>query len=123
MRKGARERHTEAARSSLIRGAVARARREAGNALRQFDLAIRFAQDYVDAGRSFRLEQSHILQLHKACLDGLDPLAGAYRNVPVSISGSMHQPPEPFLVAGLVHDMCEYVNKRAKTPLHACAYV
>ena len=73
----------------------------------------------------FRLEPSHILQLHKIALDGVDLFAGTFRNGPVRIGASKHVPPDAFLVSTLVGEMCDYVNKNAKRrpPLHLCAYV
>jgi len=95
------------------------------NAVKQFDLTIRMIETFIEPGRKFRLETSYILQLHQQALEGLDGLAGTYRPGVVKIGGSAHTPPDAFLVAGLMEEMCTYVNKqwKAKTALHLCAYV
>ena len=102
------------------------ARREAENGLRQFDVAIKIIADYVkDKERPFRLRLGHILQLHKAALEGLHPLTGTFRNTPVEIRGSKHQPPEAAFVADEVQLMCEYINDHwaNKSAVHLAAYV
>jgi Fic family protein len=65
------------------------------------------------------------MELHKAALDGLHPLAGTFRNTPVKIQGSGHQPPEAAFVPDYVQSMCEYVNDNwaTKTAVHLAAYV
>ena len=65
------------------------------------------------------------MQLHKAALDGLHRLAGTYRNTPVKIEGSGHQPPHEAFVADEVQLMCEYVNKNwaTRSATHLAAYV
>jgi Fic family protein len=64
------------------------------------------------------------LQLHQAALNGLHRLAGTFRNTPVKIHGSLHQPPEPAFVADEVQGMCEYVNDNwDKSAVHLAAYV
>jgi Fic family protein len=88
------------------------ARREAENGLRQFTLALDIIRSYVkDAERPFKLRAGPILQLHQAALDGLHRLAGTFRNTPVKIHGSGHQPPEPAFVADEVQALCEYINE------------
>jgi Fic family protein len=64
------------------------------------------------------------LQLHRAALDGLHRLAGTFRNTPVKIHGSLHQPPEPAFVADEVQVLCEYVNDNwNKSAVHLAAFV
>lgn len=102
------------------------ARREAENGIRQFDLALEIIRTHVkDAERPFRLRSSIVLRLHKAALDGLHPLAGTWRNTPVKIGGSGHQPPDEAFVSEEIELMCEYVNKHwtEKNAVHLCAYV
>jgi Fic family protein len=78
-----------------------------------------------DAERPFRLRSSLILQLHKAALEGLHQLAGTWRNTPVKIGGSKHQPPDAAFVSEEIESMCAYVNEHwnKKSPMHLCAYV
>ncbi len=120
------DRHSHAEDAQLLSDPDEIARREAENGLRQFNLALQFVRSYVkDKDRPFKLRTGPILQLHKATLDGLHRLAGTYRNTPVTIVGSRHQPPEAAFVADEVQSMCEYVNDNwaAKSAAHLAAYV
>jgi Fic family protein len=102
------------------------ARREAENGIRQFNLALEMIRTHVkDAERPFKLRSSIILRLHQAALEGLHPLAGTWRNTPVKIGGSGHQPPEAPFVSEEVEHMCEYVNDNwaGSSAMHLCAYV
>jgi Fic family protein len=102
------------------------ARREAENGLRQFSLALEIIRSHVkDNERPFKLRAGPILQLHKTVLDGVNRLAGTYRNTPVTIGKSRHQPPEAAFVADEVQAMCEYVNGNwaTKSAVHLAAYV
>jgi Fic family protein len=64
-----------------------------------------------------------ILALHRIALDGLSSLAGVFRPGAVSIGKSKHQPPDAHLVAGLVEEMCDWVNDNLdQPPLSLCAY-
>lgn len=64
------------------------------------------------------LTARELLTIHNLVLRGIDPKnAGKYRNVQVMISGSEHQPPQPFLVPKLMEDyFIWYSNNR--TQLH-----
>jgi hypothetical protein len=94
------DRHSHAEVAKLLSDPDDIARREAENGLRQFNLAIQIIATHVkDKERPFKLRHGPILQLHKAALDGLHPLAGTFRNTPVKIQGSRHQPPEAAFVA------------------------
>lgn len=102
------------------------ARREAENGIRQFNLALEIIRSHVkDAERPFRLRSSTVLQLHRVALEGLHPLAGTWRNTPVKIKGSGHQPPAEAFVSEEIELMCGYVNDNwAKaSAVHLCAYV
>jgi Fic family protein len=106
------DRHSEAEDAALLSDPDEIARREAENGLRQFTLALDIIRSYVkDAERPFKLRAGPILQLHQAALDGLHRLAGTFRNTPVKIHGSGHQPPEPAFVADEVQALCEYINE------------
>ena len=104
------------------------ARREAANALRQFDAMIEAAERGISrrlAGQRYRLRPSTILALHRAAVDGIDAYAGAYRPGDVTISRSHHAPPPADAVAELVEDLCDWVNDHldAKPPTELAAYV
>jgi Fic family protein len=120
------DRHSIAETAPVLTDADEIARREAENGIRQFDLALEIIRTHVkDAERPFRLRSSTILRLHKAALDGLHPLAGTWRNTPVKIGGSGHQPPDEAFVSEEVELLCEYVNEhwKEKNAVHLCAYV
>lgn len=120
------DRHSIAETPAILTDADEIARREAENGIRQFNLALDIIRDHVkDAERPFRLRSSVILRLHKSALDGLHPLAGTWRNTPVKIGGSLHQPPDEAFVSEEVELLCEYVNDNWKntSAVHLCAYV
>lgn len=51
------------------------------------------------------LSRRTLLELHALILKSIDrDNAGSYRNVPVRISGSRHEPPQPFLLDKLMED-------------------
>lgn len=120
------DRHSIAETAPVLTDADEIARREAENGIRQFDLALEIIRTHVkDDERPFRLRSSIILRLHKAALDGLHPLAGTWRNTPVKIGGSGHQPPDEAFVSEEMELMCDYVNDHwvEMSALHLCAYV
>jgi len=120
------DRHSIAETTAVLTDPDEIARREAENGLRQFNLALEIIRTHVkDAERPFRLRSSIILRLHKAALAGLHPLAGTWRNTPVKIGGSEHQPPDEAFVSEEVELMCQHVNERwnDKSAVYLCAYV
>lgn len=122
----AEDRHSKAEVPLLLTDPDEIARREAENGLRQFKLAIDIIAAHVkDKERPFKLRAGLILQLHKAALEGLHPLAGTFRNTAVTIQNSRHQPPEAAFVSDEVQLMCEYVNNNwpTKSAFHLAAYV
>jgi Fic family protein len=120
------DRHSVAEQLDLITDPQEKARREAENGVRQYNLAIRLIREHVkDSERPFRLRSSTILRLHKEALDGIHMLAGTFRNTSVKIGGSGHQPVDAFLVPEETEHLCEYVNNNwpHKSALHLAAYV
>ncbi len=120
------DRHSVAEVRELITDPDEKARREAENGVRQFNLATEIIREHIhDQDRPFRFAPRYILQLHGAALDGIHPLAGTYRNSPVDIHKSKHEPPESWLVPEFVTEMCGYVNDNwdDKTPIHLASYV
>jgi Fic family protein len=120
------DRHSVAEQLDLITDPKEKARREAENGLRQFNLAVEIIRDHVkEAEKPFRLRSSTILRLHKEALDGIHLLAGTFRNTAVKIGGSGHQPVDAFLVPEETEHLCEYVNDNWDTgsALHLGAYV
>jgi Fic family protein len=124
----AERRHSVPDEPELVQDKHERAEREAANGLRQFDAGKDAAQQAIERqaqGGKFGLRPSLILGLHREALAGLSRFAGTFRTGGVGIEKSKHQPPGPHLVAGLVEEMCDYVNGNwdAKSPIHLAAYV
>ncbi len=65
--------------------------------------AVDFVAELVRGSVDF--SKRNLLQLHGLILSGIDrENAGRYRSVPVRISGSKHEPPQPFLLDKLMED-------------------
>jgi Fic family protein len=122
----AQDRHSVAETAPLLQDPDEIARREAENGILQFDLALDIIRSFIkEPERPFRLRSSTILKLHKAALDGLHVLAGTWRNTPVKIHGSIHQPPEAPFVSEEIEHLCDYVsdNWSSSNAVHLAAYV
>jgi len=119
------DRHSFAEQSELISDPLEKARREAENGVRQFNVAIEIIRAHVkDAERPFKLRSSMILQLQMEALAGIHPLAGTFRNTPVNISKSQHRPPDSIFVSEEVELLCRYVNDNwHQDAIHLAAYV
>lgn len=119
-------RHSKAEVASLVQDEDERAKLEARNALRQFDLVAKLVNDFLATPeRPFRLRPSTIQNLHREALNGLSQFAGNWRPAGVEIGQSKHTPPGAHLVAELIENMCDYVNENwgSKSPIHLAAYV
>jgi Fic family protein len=101
------------------------ARREAENAVRQFDAVLDLIDEVARDGRQFKLRPSTILGLHRLALDGLSRFAGTWRSSKVEIEQSRHQPPHESQVALLMEELCDWVNDNwsNESALTICAYV
>lgn len=79
---------------------------------------------FLEPDRPFRLQPSHIRQLQKTAVLGLELDAGELRTTSVGIHKSKHNPPEPHLVPSLVQEMCDYVNDNwhEQSPFHLAAF-
>lgn len=119
------DRHSVAGQLELITDPQERARREAENGIRQFNVAIEIIRQHVrDPERPFKLRSSTILQLQREALAGIHPLAGTFRNTPVKISKSRHQPPDAIFVSEEVEALCRYVNENwHQDAIYLAAYV
>lgn len=98
---------------------------EAANGLRQFDTGLDLIRYFLDPERPIRLQPSHVRELQKIAVEGLEPDAGEWRTTPVAISKSKHTPPRPHLVPALMQELCDYVNDNwhELSPFHLAAYV
>jgi Fic family protein len=120
------DRHSIAELPELIDDPDEKARQEAENGVRQFNLAVEIIREHVqDPERPFRLRPRYLVQLNAEALKGIHSMAGTYRNGPIRIGKSRHTPPEAFMVAEEVAGMCDYVNNnwQNKDGLHLSAYV
>ncbi len=63
------QRHTKAKTQPIVRDPRRRAILEAKNAIKQFDLALSMIEHWNSGEAKFRLEPSHVLQLHKTALE------------------------------------------------------
>ncbi len=122
----AEDRHSVAESALLLTDPDEIALREAENGIRQFELALEIVRSFVkEPDRKFKLRSSTILQLHNAALEGLHLLAGTWRNTPVRIGGSSHQPPQAAFVSEEIEHLCDYVNDNwsSATAVHLAAFV
>lgn len=78
------------------------------------------AIDYIKelAQSKFALTEHDLKQIHAIVLKSIDKEnAGAYRNLPVMISGSSYMPPQPYLLSKLMEDYFIFYNEN-KDALH-----
>jgi len=120
-----KQRDSEAEEPPLIEDEDERAKREAENAIRQFDAVLDLIDTVERDERPFKLRVSMIQHLHRLALEGLSRYAGNWRPGPVTIGQSKHVPPREHLVSGLVEEMCDWVNGSwdDRTALELSAYV
>ena len=76
--------------------------------------AIDYIQDVVS--KEFDLSERVIRDLHHIILKSIDnPNAGVYRKANVLISGSMHRPPEYFLVEDKMKELLDWYHENKET--------
>lgn len=76
------------------------------------------AIDYIKelAQSKSALTEYDLKQIHAIVLKSIDKEnAGAYRNVPVMISGSSYMPPQPYLLSKLMEDYFIFYNENKDT--------
>jgi Fic family protein len=120
------DRNSITEQKELISDPIEKAKREVDNGFHQYRLAVEIIQDYVGAPpRPFKLKSKFIMDLHHVALEGIHPLAGTFRNTPVTIENSYHVPPKSSEVPDEVSDLCSYINEnwQSKTATHLAAYV
>jgi Fic family protein len=116
MSRGSVARHT----GPLITDPVLVAAVEARNALLQFDAVKALI---VARKPTLNLTSHDVCDLQRYAVDGIFPCAGTFRQVPITISNTSHQPPDWQTVPGHVADMCDYANSVASQPFHVSAYL
>jgi len=116
-------RKSEAEVPLLIQDPDELARREAQNALDQFDWAMERVEDYLH-GRGEILKVSILLRLHRQAMNGIDPYAGNFRPAEVAIKGSRHVPVSGDDVPTYVEEMLDYLRDKwdQRSAYHLCAY-
>lgn len=73
-------RHSQAFDAEIITDPDLRARQEALNGLRQFDLVIRMVETFLEPERQpFKFRPSHLLSLHREGPAGISGYAGNWR--------------------------------------------
>ena len=102
-----------------------KARQEALNTLRQYDRMVEMINETLRQPQRFRLRPSALQELNRISVRNLEAEAGRWRDVPIVIEGSNHQPPAPEDVPKHIDDLCEYVNDHwnNRSPFHLAAYV
>src|SRR5712672_2311731 len=122
-RKTDKQRDSRPASPVLYRDAGQKAQLEARNSLLQFDriLALVDATTPID----FRLRPSAIQDFQRIAVQDIYSCAGNYRNGPVSIGNTTHQPPPWQEIPCLVEDLCDHLNVNAdqQSAIHLSAYV
>jgi Fic family protein len=118
------DRKSEAEIPPLIEDPVELAKREASNALDQFDWAMEELGRWIKADQP-TLKLSVLLKLHRLAMDGIDQYAGNFRPASVAIKGSNHVPIAGDDVPRYVEEMLEYVaeNWKSRTAIHLAAFV
>jgi Fic family protein len=118
-------RHSRALDAELITDPDLKAQREVSNGLRQFDAVAEKIEYWTHPERPFKLRLSAILDLHRIALEGLSSYAGNFRPAGIEIKGSKHRPAGAHMLAGLVEEMCDYINDnwKKKSPVHLSSYV
>lgn len=118
------DRKSEAEIPALISDPIELAKKEAENALLQFDWAMEEVERWITAGRP-NLRVSTLFALHRKAMEGIDPYAGNFRPASVAIRGSSHDPVAGDDVARYVEEMLDYINNNwsEKLAIHLSAYV
>ncbi len=94
-----------------------------GKSMREHLEAINHAEavDYIKeiARQEIAIGERTIKEIHALILHGINrENAGVYRNVPVMISGSMHIPPQPYLIDKLMEDFMLTYQKMETDKVH-----
>jgi len=117
------DRKSEAEIPALIKDPIELAKKEAENALLQFDWAMEEVERWIADG-SPKVRVSTLLALHRKAMDGIDQYAGNFRPASVAIKGSSHDPVAGDDVARYVEEMLDYINEKwtEELAIHLAAY-
>jgi hypothetical protein len=87
-----------------------REKREAENALAQFDRVVEVVEEAIQPGAPpFRVTPQLVKDLNRLAVQGIEVTAGEYRTEDSEILGSRHAPPPWHDVPALVAEMCANV--------------
>jgi len=113
----------------LVKDEETRALLEAENGLQQFDEVVRLAEQSISLQR-FELTPSAIAELNRFAVQNVRRSAGRFRNIPIGISNTIHEPPPHEEVEKHLREMCAYVNEHWRTnnddvrdAVHLASYV
>jgi len=81
--------------------------------------AFRFLEEFVSSGDP--VSEHFIRQLHYFVLADKPRDKGAYRSIPVIITGASHTPPQPYLIKPLMEEWVRDLKKAKKHPLVTAA--
>jgi Fic family protein len=100
-------------------------RLETENGFRQSVLAADMIDTFLDPERPFKLQPSHLRQLQKVAVEGIERIPGEWRPGKIMIEKSEHTPPPAHLVDAHVVEMCDYVNENfhLKSAFHLASYI
>jgi Fic family protein len=98
----------------LLCAPAEKAQLETNNTAAQLEYIEHVVEQAAGDGGTFRLRESHVLELQRIAVDGIYPCAGQYRSVTRTAElvggGATLQIPEPALVPGLVRDAIDHLN-------------
>ena len=102
-----------------------KADQEAANTLLQHDRMVELIEEDIRGSAPFRLRPHVIQELNRISIRKIETEAGRWRDTPMQIGGSGHDPPPATDVPRYVDEMCDYVNDNwdTKSALHLAAYV
>lgn len=122
-----KERHSSPVRAEKLPPLTdqEKAAQEALNTLRQYDRMVELIDEALHSPDPFRLRPHVILDLNRISIQRLESDAGRWRDVPIRIEHSKHEPPSPQDVPRYVDELCDYVNDNwdSRSALHLAAYV
>jgi fido (protein-threonine AMPylation protein) len=101
---------------------------EAENAFRQFDRLMEIVEDSLNeirnGGNPVPVKTSVLMELNRLAVEKIIANPGGYRQTPMEIGRSKHQPPRWEDVPKYVDEMCEYVQRNwHRSALHLAAYL
>jgi fido (protein-threonine AMPylation protein) len=102
-----------------------KALQEGRNTLQQYDRMSELIDDQLRKAGPFRLRPHVIQELNRLSIQKIEVDAGRWRDVPMRIDHSHHEPPLPADVPRFIDEMCDYVNDNweIKSAIHLASYV